>query len=171
MKQIFSVLVAFILLGFAVSAITQKQEAGQIKTTTLGTYQIPNPVQVTPQDFGFSTPAASFNPDCTDRQRRIRHMLIDIECDDIQPEELGFSCDTTTCEDLGDHAAWWIREKIPSSAGGWYYKLEPLTPTTPGGQTRSRQCPRPTGSTGWVLVWSDKDLPKGRTSEVGMYLR
>jgi len=55
----------------------------------------------------FSTPASA--PPCSDREREIRKMQVDIECLEISPEELGFLCDTSNCEG-GVHDAFIVKQ-------------------------------------------------------------
>lgn len=84
-----------VLLGLTVSCLSsQQREDGQFFDVPLVSHPLSRiPVQINRIDY--SQPASQ---PCDDRERRIRKMMIDIECDGISLEELGFDCDTTSCE-------------------------------------------------------------------------
>lgn len=138
-----------LILSFLVLMITasfsQKSEEGQFFDVPIATYPISgwvNRIDTVPgwwssQDFRQSPfVAAAPSLGCSDRDRRIRKMLIDVECDDITPDELGYDCDE--CIDLGDHVAFTLRFVFPSSTnGGRTVWLDPLTAVTPGNQRRT----------------------------------
>ena len=122
---------AISVLVVCTALLAQKKESdGMIRTeSVLGNYNIVRPIDVNVKDFG------SLAPPCSDRDRRIEHMKIDIQCDGITPDELGFNC--LDCIELGDHASFIIRH-IPrfSTNGGKSLWLDPATTVTPGGQAR-----------------------------------
>lgn len=88
-------------------------------------------------DSLYAVHMAAFSASCTERERQIKKMLVDIECLDISPEELGFTQDTVyMCDTLGEYSEWIVaycdHQKQRGSHLAW---LEPATPTTSRGRS------------------------------------
>jgi hypothetical protein len=109
MKRLGSI---FLSLGLTVSCLSsQEREDGQffdVPVISHSLTRIPSEVPVINLPLNKAPMVQSMvdgevkwvpasNP-CDDRERRIRKMMIDIECDGISLEELGFECDTNSCE-------------------------------------------------------------------------
>jgi hypothetical protein len=152
-------IILFLLLP--ILCIAQKEQ-GQIKGIELVKFPIIDPTTEVPAWWAESS-AAPAPPRCDDRERMLKHMRIDIDCDSITAEELGFDCPV----DMGKHSAWYVEARF-RSRGGFIYWLEPLTDVTPSGTDRKRLCKGPP-PTGHIIVWSTIDIPVG--DEVGMYPR
>lgn len=146
MKKTFSVL-SFLVLMITAS-FSQKSEEGQFFDVPIATYPIEGWVSridtvpawwasdvFRPSEFVQAAPALG----CSDRDRRIRKMLIDIECDDIQPEELGFDCDTL-CQ-VGVHASFVVYYQNPNPWGNGEFLtlVRPASDVTPQGWRRGDQ--------------------------------
>ena len=72
--------------------LSQQREGGQFFDVPVISHPLSSiPVQLNDDLFNGLQPMV--NP-CDDRDRRIRKMMIDIECDRISLDELGFDCDS-----------------------------------------------------------------------------
>ena len=145
----------FSVLSFLVLMITasfsQKSEEGQFFDVPIATYPIDGWVSridtvpawwasdvFRPSEFVETAPALG----CSDRDRRIRKMLIDIECDGIAPDELGFDCDSLP--PVGVHAMFTVYFQNPTAWGNGEYLtlVTPLTDVTPQNWRRGDEARR-----------------------------